>query len=725
MSRSARATAGRILILMAVAWTAGCGLTGGASRPVPDEQRVAYDAALRNVGTRPAAAASAFEAFIARYPASPMADDAALRLAELAFAGGHDDEGLRWLGTVLTQYPGSDGEPRARLRLAQYEYARNRRVAARGLLDPVDFRRFSDEDARDALRLRVALAQTPVERMEALSRLRASLSDAARSKRLDPSTRSGLETQQRSVDHEIDAAIAGAAPAELEAMFERLGKRSPAGAVALELARRAVEARDDEGAAEWIARADRLAENDAQRDQVVRLEERLAARPATATDAPAAAPLAPLRELAQYTRLDTRGAAGTLGVVLPLSGDFAEFGEASLRGILLAAGVFERGEPAVSAPGAPGGLAMDEAPADPDRGDRPNMRVVVRDSASDPAKAAEAVRELASEQDVVAIVGPIFSDEALASAEAAESAGVPLVTLSNREDVTHDRRFVMRTRTTPADEVDVLVDHAIDRLAARRFGVLYPKTRYGRGMRKLYWDAISARGGRLVAVGSYSPEETDFSTVIKEMVGFRMLSSAERQAIASRDKAVEAARSLPPAQAAAARRAAFEVPGPDGDPLPPIVDFDVLFIPDSAEAVAMIAPGLALQGVRDVRLLGSSDWLDDDLLRGADRHVSGAVISTPFFAGSDVDVVREFVDAYQRTFDAIPDAYAAQGYDAASLVLQQLAARRTDRQAVRDGLLAVRAFPGASGSLTMRPDGNARRRPFLLEVSGQRFTPLD
>ena len=398
--------------------------------------------------------------------------------------------------------------------------------------------------------------------------------------------------------------------------------------------------------------------------------------------------------------------------MLPLSGDFAEFGEASLRGILLAAGVFETG----------GAEAANDS-SDPS--DRPNVRIVVRDSAGDPARAAAAVRELAGLDEVVAIVGPVFSDEALASAEAAEAEGVPLVTLSNREDVTHGRKYVMRTRTTPTDEVNVLVNHAVDQLGAMRFGVLYPKTRYGRGMRKLYWDAVVARGGRLVAMASYAPEETDFSNVIKEMVGFRFLGAGERQAIAERDRAVEAARSLPPAQAAVARRAAFETTGPGGEPLPPIVDFDVLFIPDSAEAIAMIAPGLALQGVRDVRLLGSSDWLDADLLRGSDRHVAGAVVSTPFFAASDVGVVREFVDDYQQTFEVAPDAYAAQGFDATNLVLQQLAARRRDRESVLEGLRSIRAFPGASGSLTMLPDGNARRRPFLLEVSGQRFVPLD
>lgn len=675
-----------VAIAVAVAFSVACAGSGPTPPRVPDEQRAAYDAALRQRGTDPAAARAGLEAFIARYPASPMADDAALRLSEQALADGRQDDGIRWLGSILTQYPTSDGEPIARLRLAQIEFSRDRRVAARGLLDPVDLRRLPPDEARAALELRVSLAQTPVERMRYLARLASVLRDAdgrpQRGTRTAPS-----DAALRDVERRIDELIAGAASPELEAMLDELDRRPPAEAIERELARR------DEAAP--------------------------AAGDATLAAAPAE--LAPLRELSQYTRPDTRGARGTIGVVLPLSGDFAEFGEASLRGILLAAGVFEPGADASDA-GLQDGAVLRIAMSDSDRRD---LRVVVRDSGGDPARAAAAVEELARNEDVVAILGPIFSDEASAAAEAAEAAGIPLVTLSNRDDVTQGRRFVMRTRTTPGDEIGALVDYAVDRLSARRFGVLYPKTRYGRGMRKLYADAVAARGGKLVALASYSPEETDFSNVVKEMVGFRFLTAGERQAIAARDRAVEAARSLPPAQAARARQEAFAKPGPGGEPLPPIVDFDVLFIPDAADTIAMIAPGLALQGVRDVRLLGSSDWLDESLLRGADRHVAGAVVSAPFFVGSDVGVVREFVESYRSTFAAEPEVYAAQGYDAANLVLQQLAARRRDRDEVREGMLTVRAFPGASGSLTMLPDGNARRRPFLLEVSGQRFVPLD
>ena len=722
---------------LALAWAVSCAAPGNRPESIPEVQRAAYAGALARLDRNPGEGRAALESFLAQYPGSSLADDALLRLAEDALASGRSDDGRRWLGTILTQYPGSDGEPVARLRLAEIEYARDRRTAARSLLAPVELRRLAGEQARAALRLRVSLAQTPVERLENLARLRAALQDATGAE--TGSGRSerdaGLVEQRDAVDRDLAAAIARAATPELIAAQSALDRRSPAGAIALELASRAIDAGDLEQAERHLDRAVRLAEGPAEQAALEALEARLAQAPPGSPE-PAAATaggggsdiaLASLRALSEYTRVDTLGAEGTLGVVLPLTGDFADFGEASLRGILLAAGVFE------IEPDASTGLATDGAPVSSSEyeseyasgGGRPNVLVVVRDSAGDPARAAAAVRELAARDDVRAIVGPIFSDEAAACAEAAEQERIPLVTLSNREDVVTDRRYVVRIRTTPGDEVSVLVDHAFENLSARRFGVLYPQTRYGRGMRKLYWDAVVARGGHLVAMASYAPEETDFANVIKEMVGFRFLSGAERQAIAVRDGALEAARSLPPAQAAAARRAAYAASGPEGDPLPPIVDFDVLFIPDSAEAVAMIAPGLALHGVRDVRLLGSSDWLDADLLRGADRHVAGAVISTPFFAESDVGVVRDFVTAFHATFDAAPDAYAAQGFDAANLVMQQLVGRGRDRESIREGLLDVRAFPGASGSLTMLPDGNARRRPFLVEARGQRFVPLD
>ena len=173
------------------------------------------------------------------------------------------------------------------------------------------------------------------------------------------------------------------------------------------------------------------------------------------------------------------------------------------------------------------------------------------------------------------------------------------------------------------------------------------------------------------------------------------------------------------------REAAYSVLGPERQPLPPIVDFDVLFVPDAAEKIALIAPGLAFHEIQGVDLLGSSDWLDPELLKVGRHHVSGAIITAPFHSDSDLRFVSEFVDGYRRTFGSDPESYAAEAFDAANLLLVQLSADRKDRVAIREGLLETRAYPGASGVLTMDPSGNARRRPLLLKILGRRFIPVD
>jgi ABC-type branched-subunit amino acid transport system substrate-binding protein/predicted negative regulator of RcsB-dependent stress response len=710
-----------ILCLLALL-SFGCAMTGFGSNSVTAEERLAYDAAVAQIDSDALGAEASLSAFLEVYPRSGLADDAAEQLAELAFADGREDEGLRWLGRILSQTPNADRAAPARLKLARYEYGRNRWSTARRLLEPLRLDRLPVEDQRTALRLRVALSQTPVERISNQIDLRAALVDEIRSRRTDAASRDRLAQQLQILDEELQEGVHNAATPELDELVERRGRDEFAGKILLELTRRALDDGDFSRAEDLVRRAESRLRSEPDFAEARRLRTRTGMLEASAESN---AELPPLRTLVDRARPRTTGGRGKIGVVLPLSGRFADFGQQSLRGLLLAAGLFEPlpvesedpNDP--DAPEKARSLELDEI------GDGSQIRLIVRDSAGDPNRAAAMVRELEEDSDIVAIIGPIFTDESLAAAEAAEDVGIPLVSLSHREEVSAGRREVFRIRTTPADEVKVLVDHAFNELGATRFAVLYPRNRYGRGMRKLYWDAVRARGGKMVAVSSYDREVTDFSSAIRDMIGYRFITNAEQQALREREETLRKARFLPTEEAAIARAEAYASVGPSGLPLPPIVDFDVLFIPDSADKVSLIAPGLAYHEVRRVQLLGTSDWLDPELLSVAGRHVSGSVISTGFNPDSELPFVTEFVGDFERTFGEEPNSYAAQAFDAANLILVQLAAGRDDRDEIRDGLLRTRAYPGATGVLTMRPDGNARRRPFLVKVEGRRFIALD
>jgi hypothetical protein len=229
----------------------------------------------------------------------------------------------------------------------------------------------------------------------------------------------------------------------------------------------------------------------------------------------------------------------------------------------------------------------------------------------------------------------------------------------------------------------------------------------------------------MVAAAGYEPDSTDMSTAIRTMIGYSLLTPNERVALQERDQAMRRGRRLEPEEAALLRKVLYDLLGPEGEPLPPVVDFDALFIPDGYDKVQLIAPQLALHEVDDVRLLGSSEWNDPALLKVGARHMRGAVISTTFDPQSEHAIVRDFIVGYQETFGADPDAFSSGAYDAASIALMQLAGGGESRKDVRDGILRVHGYPGVSGVTSIQRDGNARKRPFLLGISRGRFVALD
>jgi ABC-type branched-subunit amino acid transport system substrate-binding protein len=311
------------------------------------------------------------------------------------------------------------------------------------------------------------------------------------------------------------------------------------------------------------------------------------------------------------------------------------------------------------------------------------VRILVRDTGSRGPGAAVAVQELAADPSVLAVVGPIGAAEAEAAAAQAEAASVPLLTLSYRDSVTAQRPHVFRLGAAPRDEATALAEYAVHELGLTRLAVLHPDDSYGRGMRDVFEDAVHARGATVTGVAAYQANTTDFAGVM------RTLASGK----------------LPTDEA-------------------PAMPFDALFIPDSHEKAAIIAPQLAFNHLQPLRLLGPDGWHSPDLLKLAGPHVEGAIVAQPFDVGSQSPLVQEFVRQYEDTVQATPDVFAAQAFDATNLALAELSRGASDREALRAGLLRVHGTPGVAGTTTIRSDGNAEKRASLVGVQGGRFVSL-
>jgi len=392
------------------------------------------------------------------------------------------------------------------------------------------------------------------------------------------------------------------------------------------------------------------------------------------------------RLLARATDRSGAGEA-TLGLVLPLSGPFERIGEAILRGFVLESGVF----------------------ADPPS----RLRLLVRDSGGEPERAAAATRELIA-AGVVAIVGPVRSGEAVAAAPLIEAEEIPLLSFTRRDDVADLGQFVFRLGLSPGDQAGPLARFCVEQRACKRFAILYPEDEYGTSFKNSFWDAIEQHGGSVVAIQGYTPGTVDWQSEIKQLVGLEPLSPAQAGLVKERDRLRRNA------VANAAKLAAPQFQG-----LPPYVDFDAIFIPDDAASVGLILPQLRFFDVRDVVYLGGSGWNDPALVKVAAREASRSVFTDEFFGGSARPEVAEFVRQYAATYGVPPDAYAAEGRDAAAVLRAAIdEVGGSDGEALRDRLLALPPIAGVTGLESFDASGGARKSLEFLTVRGDSIVSL-
>lgn len=678
------------------------GLACAAPPPSVDARaRSAYAAALRVAADDAAAGQRALGVFLSRYPDSALATRAALRLAELQVAAGAPRAAIRNLAQQLAQQPTAAGSDQARLLLARLynEAGRPREgyLAAR----EIRFARLSEEAQPRAWRLLANLApvaEAAPERLRWLAELRAAATD---------------EEAQRRLNDEIETALLSLDAAGLAEAGVLPGARPLAAHFWLDRAERALNGEAVESARSALLALQGRSLRRGEAERFRRYQERsrlLFALPGFTEPPPKGRNV-----------LAPRRVPGEIGVLLPLSGPYADFGEQALQGILLATGLSAEapghaesaeaeaatrrdGRSHANGPGGrgaaqrrdaaaqrrgfspgrrgPGGPVGPEGPGGPeaergalarelaglDIGAPGGLRLRIRDTAGDPQRARAALRELAAGQ-TAAVLGPLLPVASEEAAAAAETLGLPIFPFTRREQVGTGRGRVFRLGATPRLEAMLLAEFAMRRLGLQRFAVLFPDIAFGHALRDAFQSAVEARGGEITGAALYESGATDFSAPIRSLIGFAELSPEQLVALAERARLRKLAKRRPPPEAARLRWRAARITGPEETPLPPFVGFEAVFIPDTHEVVGLIAPQLAFHEVRGIRLLGTDGWNHPALLTLGNEHVDGAVFTGGYFADSGLPQVRRFERGFRESFGAAPGELAALGYDGANLAL--------------------------------------------------------
>jgi branched-chain amino acid transport system substrate-binding protein len=309
-------------------------------------------------------------------------------------------------------------------------------------------------------------------------------------------------------------------------------------------------------------------------------------------------------------------------------------------------------------------LAIDDARA---RGQ--NIELTVEDDQGRPEQTANVAAALITDPNVLAIVGADTSTGTIAMAPLAESSRIAVVSpTASAPIVTRGRHFVFRVCATDDLEAVAATQLARERLHASR-AVILRDTRndYSVGIAATFVRTFTSGGGTVAGVFDYAAGDSDFRAQLTS------------------------AKALAP---------------------------DVVLLPGYYGDVAQIAIQAHDVGL-NAPLLGGSGWDSPKLL-----EIGGKALEGNWFVSWLRSPSARFVSDFHKRYGVDPDGANAQAYDAVAIVADAIARGGNDRVRVRDAIAATRNFNGVSGTITIGPDGNARKALGIFHIEAGKFVQV-
>jgi len=347
-----------------------------------------------------------------------------------------------------------------------------------------------------------------------------------------------------------------------------------------------------------------------------------------------------------------------IGVNAPLTGDIPKVGE----GTKYAAQMWLEDIDAA------GGLEVG--------GKKYKVELVIEDNESKAESAVKANTKLITEDDVLAIVGPQSSKQAIPAGGKANELGTPMISpWSTNPDTTKDRPFVFRGCFLDPFQGPVVANFVKDEFGFTKAAVLYDvASDYPKGLAEFFkkaWEQLNGPGS-VVAYESFTTKDTDFSSQLTKIIN----SGAE-----------------------------------------------FLFTPQYYNEVALIVQQAHQLGWNKP-IVGSDSWGSAETVKLCGKDCYGLFFSTHYAAAGAKGATKAFIDRYQKEYGYVPDDVAALTWDSIRIVQQAIqdcgkltGKIKTDRQCVRDALAKIKEFDGITGKMTFTEDGDPIKCAVIVRIS--------
>jgi branched-chain amino acid transport system substrate-binding protein len=308
------------------------------------------------------------------------------------------------------------------------------------------------------------------------------------------------------------------------------------------------------------------------------------------------------------------------------------------------------------------------------------VELVIEDNESKAESAVTANTKLITQDQVLIIVGPQASKQAVPAGEAANNLKTPMISpWSTNPKATENRPWVFRAAFLDPFQGPVMAKFVTEEFKFKKAAVLYDvASDYPKGLAEYFkkaWEDINGAGS-VVAYESFTTKDRDFRAQLTKI-----------------------------------KNAGAEF----------------LFAPQYYDEVPLIV-GQARELGFTQPIFGSDSWGSAELVKLAGNSVEGLFFSTHYAAAGATGATKQFIDRYNAKYGYVPDDVAALTWDA--MRLAEMAIKNTggltgkiadDRQKVRDALAAVKDFDGITGKMTFKGNGDPIKAAVIVQIKNGQF----
>ncbi|MCB9668219.1 MAG: penicillin-binding protein activator [Alphaproteobacteria bacterium] len=336
-------------------------------------------------------------------------------------------------------------------------------------------------------------------------------------------------------------------------------------------------------------------------------------------------------------------------------------------------------------------------------------QLVFVDTGATPESAVAALEKAVLDEGSVAVVGPLLSDTTEVVVKAAQAMEVPLLSLSQSNE--EKASWVLQGVPSVGDQTAALVKHVMVQENMKRFAIFAPDTAYGHRAAESFRANVEERKGTISAEVFYDPEANALMPFAAKL-GKKDDPARKGELWRLKKAAEDAGRD------------------PGTIVLPPTIDYEAIFVPDSARKIPIACAALAYEefpvgefrpraGETLIPLLGLNGWNQKGIVSAGGEYVRNSRFTDAWLPSDSAAFAAQYKEKTGRT----PTSLEAVTVDAGRLLGAASRIGGADRAAFRDALKGAKVS-GSTTGLTGLQEGRPDTPIAILTITKEGIQPL-